>query len=131
MEIDTYSGALSSQSDHREDKTQSVTQTRRPDQSVVQPSISAETPMDDLNKDDGMEIEVYSEESANSSRETEHKPLSQEGTTNPGDESSPEPENTNHPTDQTSSTVQAGSRKRKQQAKRKGAWNKKRTQEPS
>jgi hypothetical protein len=73
MEIDICSSTHSNPSDHSEDKTQSVTQTRRPDQSAGLQSISAETPMEELNKDDGMEIDVYSQDPA-SSRDMAEKP---------------------------------------------------------
>ena len=48
MEIDIYSGTLNSPSDHKDDMTQSVTQISRPNQSAVQPSISAKTPIEEL-----------------------------------------------------------------------------------
>jgi hypothetical protein len=51
MEIDISSDALSSKSDHREDKAQSVIQIHRPDLSTVHHSCSAETPMEELKTD--------------------------------------------------------------------------------
>ena len=91
MEIDISSATLSSQSDHREDKAQSVVQIHRPDLSAVHHSVSAETPMEELNKDDGMEIDAYSEQSA-SNGETAHQLPNQVGIISQVDDSGPKQE---------------------------------------
>ena len=59
MEIDICIGTLSSPSDHSEDTTQAVTQSSGPEQSAIQQSSPAETPMEEPNKDDGMGIDAH------------------------------------------------------------------------